>query len=195
MPPPMTNETARLYPHDHLMKWIVLPLIPASVYPNHLTILRFFLTPLVLFFLVQANYRWGVPLFIFAAFTDAIDGSLARARRQITRWGTFYDPVADKILIGSVLIFIVLRHINLWFGLTILGVEALIILGGLYQRMRGIENGSNVYGKTKMVLQVVAVSFLLLSLWFELPLLIYFSVATFAVAILFAGISLFTYGI
>lgn len=191
----MTNDTVRLFPHDHLMKMFFLPLIPKWIKPNYITVFRFIATPIVVMLLLLQNYNWGVPAFIFVAFTDALDGSLARVRKQITTWGTFYDPVADKILIGSVLIIIVMRHINFWFGILILFVECLIMLGGLYWRLRGRAMAANIYGKIKMVLQVIGISFLLLALWSGIDLFIPFSIGTFSVALAFAMISLWTYGI
>lgn len=191
----MTNDNVKLFPHDHLLKWTLIPLIPQWVQPNHITIFRFITTPLVLALLLFENYRWGVPAFLIVAFTDALDGALARVRKQITPWGTFYDPVADKILIGSILILIVLRYVNVWFGLLILSVELLIVVGGLYRKWKGLPTAANVYGKIKMFLQVVAVGFLLVALWSGVDLFIPFSIGTFSLALVFAVISLWTYGI
>ena len=191
---PMTNETVRLFPHDHLMRWLFLPLVPSFVRPNHITIFRFIATPIVIALLIFENYRVGVPAFIVVAFSDALDGSLARVRKQITPWGTFFDPVADKFLVGSVLIFIVLRYINVWFGVTILAVELLIASFGIYRKWRGKPTGANIYGKAKMFLQVVGVAWLLIALWSGIDLFIPFSIGTFTLALAFAMISLVTYG-
>lgn len=192
----MTNETIRFYPHDYILRYTIIPLIPRLIRPNHITVFRMIATPLVLALLYLENYRWGVPIFLIVAFTDAIDGSLARLRKQITVWGTFYDPVADKILMGSVFILIVLKHINLWFGLLLIGVELAVALGGVYRRVKGLPIvAANVYGKTKMVLQVIGVGFLLFSLWHGIDLFIPFSIGTFSLALVFALISLWTYGI
>lgn len=191
----MTNENIRLFPHDRLMRWTVIPLIPRWIKPNHVTIFRLLATPIVVLLLLVENYSWGVPLFLFVSFTDAIDGSLARLRKQITPWGTFYDPVADKILIGLVVILIVFRYINVWFGLMIVVVELLIAAGALYRKLKGRSGSANVYGKIKMLLQVVGVVFLLIALWSGVDLFIPFSVGTFSVALVFAMISLWTYGI
>ncbi|MBI5370096.1 CDP-alcohol phosphatidyltransferase family protein [Candidatus Uhrbacteria bacterium] len=184
-----------LFPHDHLMRVTLIPLIPRWITPNMVTILRMLLTPLVLFLLSAENYRIAVPLFIFLALTDAIDGSLARLRNQITDWGTFYDPVADKLLIGSVVLLVVIKHVNLLFGLLIIFIEALIILGGYIRKLRGKVSSANIFGKTKMFLQVVGVVLLLMALWLGFDLFIPMSVGTLSLAIVFAVISLFTYGL
>ncbi|MDP3985440.1 MAG: CDP-alcohol phosphatidyltransferase family protein [bacterium] len=192
---PMTNETVRLFPHDYVMKAMVLPLIPSWIKPNHVTVFRLVATPIVLDLLLFKQYDWGVPAFLFVAFTDAIDGSLARVRKQITPWGTFYDPVADKILVGSVLILIVFQYINVWFGLLIILMEVLIAFGGFYRKWKHIPSSANVFGKIKMCLQVVAVGFLLIAVWQGIDLFVHVSVGTFSVALIFAVISLVTYGI
>lgn len=185
----------KLYPHDYLFKYTVVPLLPHWVTPNMVTILRFLLIPVVLWFLFTEQYTIGMPLFVFAALTDALDGSIARLRKQITHWGTFYDPVADKLLIGSVVLLVVVQHVHIAFALVIVGLEVLIIMGGFYRRSKGQLKGANIFGKTKMVLQVVGVSLLLLAIWFGLDPIIPVSVGTLSVAIVFAVISLFTYGL
>lgn len=189
------RDPHKLFPHDHLLKYTVLPLIPAAVTPNAVTVLRFILTPFVLWFLYAENYAVGVPLFLFTAFTDALDGTLARVRNNITAWGTFYDPVADKILIGAVVLLIVAKYINLWFALVILGIEALIIIGGYWRRSNGHFTSANIFGKTKMFLQVLGVTFLLIAVWSGVSLFLPASVATLSLAIAFAIVSLFTYGL
>lgn len=193
--PKAERDAYRLFPHDHLMKYVFLPLIPRFVSPNHITILRFILTPFVLWFLLSEQYSIGVPLFFFAAFTDALDGSLARVRRQITDWGTIADPVADKLLIGLVVLFFVIKYIGLFFGLLILFIELIIIAGGFLRKHNGIFVSANVFGKIKMFLQVVGVMFLLVSLWIDFDLFRSVSIGTFTLAIVFAVLSLLSYGI
>ena len=192
----MTNETITYYPHDYIFRYTLVPLVPRWIRPNHITVFRMIMTPLVLVLLYGENYRWGVPIFLIVACTDALDGSLARLRKQITMWGTFYDPIADKLLMGSVFVLIVFKHINIWFGLLLITVELLIAAGGIYRRARGMPlMGANVFVKTKMVLQVIGVTFLLFALWHGIDLFIPFSIGTFSLALVFALISLWTYGI
>jgi CDP-diacylglycerol--glycerol-3-phosphate 3-phosphatidyltransferase len=190
-----SRDPAALYPHDRLLAATLLPLIPREVHPNHVTVLRLFLIPAVLLFLAGEDYAVGVPLFFIAAFTDALDGSLARVRKQITDWGTFYDPVADKLLIGSVVLLIVVKHINIVFGLLIVLLELLIIVGGYLRKRQGLVTHANVFGKTKMFLQVTGVLFLLIAVWMGVDLFMGVSVGTLSLAIVFAVLSLFTYGI
>jgi CDP-diacylglycerol--glycerol-3-phosphate 3-phosphatidyltransferase len=159
------------------------------------TLIRMILTPIVFYFIYIENFAIGVPMFFLVAFTDAIDGSLARIRKQITDWGTFYDPLADKILIGSVVMLVVIKHVNLIFGIIIIVLEVMIMTGGYIRKRRGKITPANLFGKTKMILQVLGVAFLLIALWAGYSLFIPMSIGTLSLAIVFAVISLFTYGI
>lgn len=189
------RDPHKLFPHDHVMRWTIIPLIPHFVTPNMVTMFRIVMTPVVLWLLYTSQFQVGVPLFLFLAFTDAIDGSLARLRHQVTDWGTFYDPLADKVLIGSVVLLVVIQHVNLLFGLLIVSVEAILLIGGYIRKHQGKFIGSNVFGKTKMFLQVTGVLMLLVALWAGFDLFIPISVGTLSLAIVFAVISLFTYGL
>ena len=177
------------------MRYSLIPLIPSFVTPNMVTMFRIVMTPVVLWLLYTSQFEVGVPLFLFVAFTDAIDGSLARLRKQVTDWGTFYDPLADKVLIGSVVLLVVVQHVNVFFGLLIVAVEAVLLIGGYIRKRQGKHIGSNIFGKTKMFLQVMGVLMLLIALWAGFDLFIPISVGTFSLAIVFAVISLFTYGL
>jgi len=147
-----------------------------------------------MWFLMTEQFGIGIPIFILIAFTDAIDGSLARLRKQITDWGTLYDPIADKLFIGLVVLIVVTKYVNVNFGLVIIIVESLIILGAYFQRLEGKKISANVFGKTKMFLQVLGVCLLLIALWAGLDLFIPISIGTLSIAVVMAVISLFTYG-
>lgn len=188
------RDPEQLFPHDKLIRPFIA-LIPRAVSPNHVTILRMVLTPIVLYTLYIQNYRIGVPLFIFTAATDAIDGSLARIRKQITAWGTFYDPIADKILIGSVVILILLQHVNPLIAFGVISVEILMLAGGWYKRRRGVEVTANIWGKIKMLLEFSGVLFLLIALWEGIDLFIDLSEGTLILAIVFAVVALLTYSL
>jgi len=188
------RDPYQLYPHDKLMKPII-DMIPEFLRPNHFTIARMVLTPVVLVLLFLEIYDYGVPLFIIVAFTDAIDGSLARWRRQVTSWGTFYDPVADKLLIGSVILLILLQHVNPLLGFIIVLLEVLMMAGGWYKRRRGDKMQANIWGKIKMLLQFVGVLLLLLALWLGVDMFIPISIGTLILGVVFAIVALLTYSL
>lgn len=186
------NSSIRLYPTDRLFLATFSRLIPRSVSPNALTWLRLLLIVPILYSLSVERYDVGVPLFLFAALTDWFDGALARTRRQVTQWGVVYDPLVDKLLIGSVLFVIVLQHVNFVLGISLLGVEATIILLALRARLSGAVQPANVWGKIKMVAEVSGVLLLLIALWFQVDLFVDLSNGTLAVALVFALISVFS---
>lgn len=149
-----------LQPQDYLLRATVLPLVPAFVRPNHVTVVRFALTPAVILLMLAEQYRWGMALFVGAAFTDALDGSLARVRNQITRWGQTYDPLADKLLTGSMFVLLGLRQ---FFTTTLLVVliDLSFIVAGWHWKRQGYAIKANFWGKLKMNCQVLAVLLLL----------------------------------
>jgi len=103
--------------------------------------------------------------------------------------------VADKLLIGMVVLLFVIKYISLYFGLLIVFFELVIIAGGFIRKFQGHFVSANVFGKIKMVLQVVGVMFLLISLWTDFDLFRSVSVGTFTLAIIFAVLSMLSYGI
>ncbi len=191
----MARDPSLLYPHDRILAKTVLPLIPRVVTPNHVTIFRYGTIPFIIYFLFNENYLIGLPLFVFSACTDAIDGSLARTRKMITRWGTFYDPVADKLLIMSTILLLVFRFLPPWFAAVIVLLELLIGIGGYVYRKEGKMQSANVFGKWKMFAQSTGVTLILAAAAFGAPWLIPYAMVTLSVAIVLAVISLYTYGL
>ncbi len=189
----MTNETIELYPHDHLLARTLVPLTPTFVRPNHLTILRILLIPLVLAALWYESWTWSLILFLIAAITDAWDGSLARLRKQITLWGTMADPVADKLLIGSVVVLFVAREVNIIFAVTIILIELMLVAGAYIRKRQGRYTSANNYGKLKMFLQVLGVSLLLVAKLFGVETAVPVAIGTLSLAIVLAIVSLITY--
>ncbi len=178
-----------------MLNKIFLRLIPARVSPNHLTIVRFFLTPLVVILLWLEKYAAGMGLFLLAAFTDALDGSLASVRRQVTDWGKIYDPLADKLLVGSVVYVLVAKYIDVYAAWVIIILEAIIIISAWLRRRHNKQLiiQANGWGKTKMLLQVGGIAVLFLAIIFNLESLLHVSRGTFYLAIAFGIISLFSY--
>ncbi|MEK7665379.1 MAG: CDP-alcohol phosphatidyltransferase family protein [Patescibacteria group bacterium] len=189
------RDPAKLYPFDYLLKYTIIPLIPRWITPNQITLLRIICVPIVAWLLSVENYNVGIPVFILVAFSDAIDGALARLRHQITAWGTFYDPVADKLLISVAVLIIVMKHINPIFGFIIIGIEVAIMIGGYINRRNGRPRSANLWGKIKMFLQFAGVTLLMLAVWSGATLFVPFSIGLLSLAIVFAVISLYTYGL
>ena len=191
----MTNENVELYVQDRILAKILLPIIPHWIRPNHVTILRLFLIPFNIYFLLMERWEILIPLFVFTALTDVLDGAMARVRKQITLWGTILDPTADKLLIASVVgIFVVSEGYQL-LAFTIILLEILIVLGGYMRRRRGEYICANGAGKIKMVLQAFGVSFMFLAKLTAIVSFSWLGAGLLGVSIIFAIISLVTYGI
>ena len=145
--------------------------------PNSLTLLRIFFVPLLVAALVADSrtiYLWGwhvanelvaLAIFLVAAFTDLMDGYLARRWKQITTVGTLLDPIADKLLVSSALVSLVqVRVIPGWMAILVIGREfAVTGLRGI-AAASGITIKASDLGKTKMLAQVIAISLLMLSM-------------------------------
>ena len=136
--------------------------------PNVLTISRIGLIPVfALAYLATDNYHWIAALFFAAAaFTDWVDGYLARKLDQTTPFGAFLDPVADKLIVITALVLLIGSHASLWLtipGLVIIGRE--IVISALREWMaemnrRGVVTVSGI-ARVKTTLQMVAVIILL----------------------------------
>lgn len=179
---------------DKLLAATLLKLIPAWVTPNHMTVFRMLTVPFLLLFLVNGNYGIAIPLFIISAFSDALDGARARTENQITEWGKLYDPVADKILIGSVTAVVVSSFISPATAFIIIGLEVLIVTMALYHKAyAGIEIEAKRAGKIKMICQSVGIGLLLLYIVWPFAYLYLASLAFLYAAIFFAVLSIFVY--
>ncbi|MBU1179392.1 CDP-alcohol phosphatidyltransferase family protein [Patescibacteria group bacterium] len=153
------------YPHDYIIDKVFLWMLPESfIKPNHITIFRMLAAPFVWLFVIRNDWMVAIPVFIVVALTDALDGAMARTRNQITAWGTLFDPVADKLLVGGMLFILILKYVNIFIGGAIIALEMAVIIGGWLKRHQGIVISAGRWGKSKMVLQVMGISLIMLSL-------------------------------
>lgn len=137
--------------------------------PNKLTIFRIILVPIMViipFFHIPGEI-WGIPIsmwlmnfiFIIASITDKLDGTIARARNQVTTFGKFLDPIADKILVlAAMMILVEMNKLPAWIPIIILFRE--FVVSGY--RLIAVEKGGNVvaasiFGKIKTVTQMIAI--------------------------------------
>ena len=136
---------------------------------NKLTIFRIILVPLMVIipFLGIKGEILGRPItyliidliFIIASITDKLDGYIARSRNQVTTFGKFLDPLADKILVLAAMIMLVeINKIPAWIPIIVLARE--FIVSGY--RLIAVEKGgkviaASVWGKLKTVTQMIAI--------------------------------------
>ena len=134
--------------------------------PNSLTVFRIFLIPLLIVVLLTRfpNKEFiGVAIFLAAALTDWLDGHIARRRRQITAFGTWLDPVADKLLVSSAFIALVeMRLAPAWMVVIIVGREFAVTGLRSIAIAQGLLIPASRLGKLKMAAQVVAILLLIL---------------------------------
>jgi len=179
---------------DKILARTILPFIPRFITPNIVTWFRFITLPFVAYLLWAEYYKIGLVLFFFSAFSDALDGALARTRNQVTEWGKTFDPLADKILIGIAAAILISNFINIYLALTIILIESSLIIGAYYRKqIHGIPIEAEISGKVKMVLQSLGILSILLSLIFHLPALIVVATYLLYISIIFAIISLVVY--
>lgn len=136
---------------------------------NKLTVLRIILVPIMVilayipinaeFMGIQAN-MWLINLiFIIASITDKLDGNIARARNEITTFGKFLDPLADKILVISAMLILVEKNLLPAFIPIIVVIREFAVSG--YRLIAVQKDGkviaANIWGKLKTVTQMIAI--------------------------------------
>lgn len=179
---------------DKILARTILPFIPRIVTPNAITWFRFATIPFVGWFLWQEEYKIGLILFLVSAFSDAVDGSLARTRNKITEWGKTFDPLADKLLIGMAALILVSKFLSPYLAATIISIEFFIIASAYYRkRVYGVPIEAELSGKIKMVLQSLGVASILVAVISGIGA--FFVIATYLMylAVVFAIISLAVY--
>lgn len=160
--------------------------------PNTLTLVRIFLVPFLVIFLIGSADTRNYPaaaIFLAAVFTDWLDGRIARSRRQVTTLGQLLDPVADKLLIAAALISLVeIGRVSAWVATVIIGRDIAITgLRGI-AASQGLIIAASQLGKYKMAAEVIAVILLILD---PRPLMGGFAVGVAVVLSVVSGIDYF----
>lgn len=143
---------------------------------NKLTVFRMILVPIIVIVsLINIQGTWlgiGISfwimnlIFIVASLTDKLDGYIARSRNQVTTFGKFLDPLADKILVLTTMIILVEKgSIPAWIPIIVLARE--FIVSGY--RLVAVEKGgkvvaASIWGKLKTVTQMLAIIFALINI-------------------------------
>lgn len=147
---------------------------------NKITLVRIFLVPIMMFFLlVNFDYLPAIELegfsitynqiiaaliFIIAASTDGLDGYIARKRKMVTNLGKLLDPLADKLLVAAVLISLVeMQKCDAWIAVVIISREFAVT--GLRQvaLLEGTVVAASKWGKWKTATQITAIAAMLLN--------------------------------
>ncbi len=134
--------------------------------PNALTVLRVLLTGVVLWCMLLpglAPKAWALGLFMIAAWTDWLDGYLARRLNLITPMGALWDPIADKLLVlGLLTVFAVQAIVPAWMVIVIAARELLVTLTRLYVARRRLVIPAAKEGKQKAALQMLTIWLILI---------------------------------
>ena len=134
---------------------------------NKLTMLRIFLVPLFLVFIAIQGIPYGTFIatfiFIIASLTDQLDGYIARSRNQVTTFGKFMDPLADKLLVTAALISLVeMQVVPSWAAVIIIAREFAVSGLRTLAASEGKVIAASYWGKVKTVIQIIAILALLI---------------------------------
>lgn len=135
--------------------------------PNQLTIFRLVLTPLFFLLMVVGDTSYNTfiatIIFVIASLTDAYDGFIARKYGTVTRWGTFLDPLADKILISTAFVALMIKgYLSTWMILVVIIRDTIVTLIRAYGLWKNKPIKTEKFAKWKTTLQILIVGFLLL---------------------------------
>ncbi len=111
--------------------------------------------------------------FVLASFTDYLDGYLARKNNQVTDLGKFLDPVADKLLINSLVIFLIVpasytrgqMDFSIWCAIILVARDIVVDALRFIAAQKNVVIAANIFGKLKTVLEMIAVALVLLNGW------------------------------
>src|SRR5213083_1056597 len=144
------------------------PLSRQLNWPNKITLIRIFLVPILLVFLISPDGWYPViaaTIFLVAAFTDWLDGHVARSTNQITRLGQLLDPIADKLLVTAALVSLVGRQqVPAWMVVIIICRELAITGLRAMAADQHIIIAADVFGKYKMLCFIIGALLLMLNL-------------------------------
>lgn len=137
--------------------------------PNLMTLARLLSIPVFMmaFYLPYSWSGWlAAGIFLAAGITDILDGYLARRLQQVSRFGAFLDPVADKLMVAAALVLLVQNHATAWMAVpAVVIISREIAVSALREWMAEIGQRARVavswVGKVKTVLQIVAITALL----------------------------------
>ena len=149
--------------------------------PNALTIVRFILIPIILYFIFTGNYLLGFVFFTISGLTDILDGTIARKFNLISNFGKLMDPLADKLTQISVLASLVIKNIiPIWILIIVMAKELIMIIGASFLYGKDVVVYSKWFGKLATVLFYIAIVFSLINkqfnltgIWAQLDIILY----------------------
>lgn len=145
--------------------------------PNSITVLRILLIPVFVWLYLEhtpEDILWAGLVFATAAFTDFLDGYLARRSGQITNLGKLLDPVADKLLVASGLILLVqAQQVAVWLAIVMIARELIVTGARAVAANEGFIVQADSLGKLKVVGQIGGILCLIFQgVWVETQVLL-----------------------
>lgn len=149
--------------------------------PNILTIIRFILIPIILYFIITGNYLLGFIFFTISGITDILDGTIARKYNLISTFGKLMDPLADKLTQISVLATLTFKDIiPFWILVIVILKELIMIIGASFLYGKDVVVYSKWFGKLATVLFYLAIvlslidkQFGFVGIWQNVDMLLY----------------------
>lgn len=164
--------------------FFIKPFWPRWILPNYISWVRIFISVVLfvlIFWLKIEDKILILSLFCFGALTDLIDGPVARSLNKITEFGAMLDPVADKMLIMPIAVYSLFSY-HKWLLLNLIIMEIINVLVTIFYKSKKPYTESDIFGKTKMVLQSITfvailftwpnspLQFFINILWLSIPL-------------------------
>lgn len=177
------------YYRDEFLFLFIKPYWPRRIIPNYLTYLRILIGIalfVLLFFFGIENKLLIISLFCFGVLTDLLDGSVARGINKVTEFGAMLDPLADRIIIFPIAVYS-LFILHRWLLLILILTEILNAIASIYYKSKEIYIESNIFGKTKMVMQSI-VFIIILIVWPYAPPLYFIYILWLTIPFSFIGI-------
>jgi cardiolipin synthase len=129
--------------------------------PNYITLLRIILIPFFINLMIYGYYRSAFLVFVVACVTDALDGLIARLTNTKTELGAFLDPVADKLLIISAFVTLVLlKMLPVWLVIIVVSRDVILVLGSIVIFFSGSKFTArpSIIGKATTLMQLIVVT-------------------------------------
>ncbi len=173
------------------------PIAPVWNLPNVLTMLRIVLVPVFVVLLWQdttATALAALAVFLIAAATDKLDGTIARRRGIVTNFGKIADPFADKLLTGAAMVVLSLMGLMPWWATILILVREIGITVLRFVMVRRSVIAASSGGKLKTVLQVVFLSMMMLpaTALFPAPVGDWWDIAAYVVMVLATAVTVVT---
>jgi len=129
--------------------------------PNYITLARIVLIPFFINLMIYGYYRSALAVFVAACVTDALDGLIARITNSKTELGALLDPIADKLLILSAFVTLVLLNmLPVWLVIIVVSRDVILVLGSLVIYFLGhdLKGRPSFIGKATTVFQLLVVT-------------------------------------